>query len=78
MVAQKSDEVRKEYVTQNYRAWVSKYNVALDSIDVFSEDRLYNKENTCPLLGIGLSVGYGAGRSGLSPYVEVGVYYRIW
>lgn len=29
-------------------------------------------------LDIGVTAGYGIGRSGLSPYIGVGVYYKIW
>lgn len=53
MVAQKSDEVRKEYVTQNYRAWVSGYNVALDSIDVFPKTVYITKKIPTRLWGLG-------------------------
>ena len=28
--------------------------------------------------GIGITAGYGIGRDGLSPYVGIGGYYRIW
>ena len=67
---------QKEYQTDSYRAWVSGYRPALDSLWVYPE-RIYIKEKA-RRWGIGLSAGYGIGRNGLSPYVGVGVYYRIW
>lgn len=70
--------VQKEYVTPDYRAWVSGYNAALDSIDVFPKTVYVTKKIPARRWGLGVSAGYGAGRSGLSPYVGIGVYYRIW
>lgn len=67
---------QKEYRTDSYRAWVSGFHPALDSIWVYPE-RIYIKEKV-RRWGIGLSAGYGVGRNGFSPYVGVGVYYRIW
>lgn len=69
---------QKEYLTDHYHAWVSGYNPSLDSVDVFRETA-YIKERIKPRRwGLGVSAGYGVGRSGLSPYVGIGVYYRIW
>ena len=67
---------QREYETENYRAWVSGYRPALDSIWVYPE-RIYIKEKA-RRWGIGLSAGYGVSRDGFSPYIGVGVYYRIW
>lgn len=70
--------VQKEYSTPDYRAWVSGYNAALDSIDVFPKTVYVTRKMPARRWGLGVSAGYGAGRSGLSPYVGIGVYYRIW
>ena len=70
------DITQKEYRTDSYRAWVSGYRPSLDSIWVYPE-RIYIKEKS-RRWGIGLSAGYGIGKNGLSPYVGVGVYWRIW
>lgn len=70
--------MQKEYVTPDYRAWVSGYNVALDSIDVFPKTVYVTRKTPARRWGLGVSAGYGAGRSGLSPYIGIGVYYRIW
>lgn len=70
--------MQKEYATPDYRAWVSGYNAALDSIDVFPKTVYVTKKIPARRWGLGVSAGYGACRSGLSPYVGIGVYYRIW
>lgn len=67
---------QKEYESENYRAWVSGYRPSLDSIWVYPE-KIYIKEKA-RRWGIGLSAGYGVSRDGFSPYIGVGVYYRIW
>lgn len=69
---------QKEYSTPDYRAWVSGYSAALDSIDVFPKTVYVTKTFPARRWGVGVSAGYGVGQSGLSPYVGVGVYYRIW
>lgn len=69
---------QKEYQTDNYRAWVSGYNAALDSIDVFPKTIYITKKIPARRWGLGVSAGYGVGRAGLSPYIGIGVYYRTW
>ena len=69
---------QKEYATDNYRAWVSGYNAALDSIDVFPKTAYITKKVPVRKWGLGLIGGYGIGQSGLSPYIGIGGYYRIW
>lgn len=70
--------IQKEYSTPDYHAWVSGYNAALDSIDVFPKTVYVTKTVPARRWGLGISAGYGIGRSGLSPYIGIGVYYRIW
>ena len=70
--------IQKEYSTLDYHAWVSGYNAALDSIDVFPKTVYVTQKIPARRWGLGIIGGYGAGRSGLSPYIGVGVYYRIW
>lgn len=69
---------QKEYLTENYHAWISGYNAALDSIDVFPRTAYITNKVPVRRWGLGLIGGYGIGRSGLSPYIGIGVYYRIW
>ena len=70
------DITKKEYRTDSYRAWVSGYRPSLDSLWVYPE-KVYIKEKA-RRWGVGVSAGYGIGKNGLSPYVGVGVYWRIW
>lgn len=70
--------IQKEYSTPDYHAWVSGYNAALDSVYVFPKTVYVTQKIPARRWGLGVSAGYGAGRSGLSPYIGVGVYYRIW
>ena len=69
---------QKEYLTDNYHAWVSGYNPSLDSIDVFQKTIYITEKVKARRWGIGLTAGYGIGKHGLSPYIGVGLYYRIW
>ena len=69
---------QKEYVSENYRAWVSGYNAALDSIYVFPKTVYITQTMPARKWGLGVVGGYGIGRYGFSPYVGVGVYYKIW
>lgn len=69
---------QKEYVSENYRAWVSGSNASLDRIEVFPKTVYVTKTVSARRWGLGVTGGYGIGRSGLSPYIGVGVYYRIW
>ena len=70
--------IQKEYLTSDYRAWVSGYNAALDSVDVFPKTVYVTKKIPARRWGLGVSAGYGVSRSGLSPYIGAGFYYRIW
>ena len=70
--------IQKEYATENYRAWVSGYNAALDSIDVFPKTVYITKRQPASRWGFGVTAGYGIGRNGLSPYIGIGGYYKIW
>lgn len=69
---------QKEYLTDDYRAWVSGYNPSLDSIDIFRKTMSITKRQPARRWGIGITAGYGLGRNGLSPYVGIGGFYRIW
>lgn len=67
---------QKEYQTENYRAWVSGYKPSLDSVWVYPEKIIIREKPR--RYGIGVIAGYGIGRNGLSPYVGVGGYWRVW
>lgn len=67
---------QKEYSSDNYRAWVSGYKPSLDSVWVYPETTIIKEK--ARRWGIGVMAGYGYGKNGLSPYVGIGGYYRIW
>lgn len=67
---------QKEYEADNYRAWVSGYKASLDSVWVYPEKIIIREKHR--RWGIGVIAGYGIGRNGLSPYVGVGGYWRVW
>ena len=67
---------QKEYQTENYHAWVSGYKASLDSVWVYPEKIIIREKPR--RWGIGVIAGYGIGRNGLSPYVGVGGYWRVW
>lgn len=67
---------QKEYQTENYRALVSGYKPSLDSVWVYPEKIIIREKPR--RWGIGVIAGYGIGRNGLSPYVGVGGYWRVW
>lgn len=67
---------QKEYQTENYRAWVSGYKPSLDSVWVYPETKIIREKPR--RWGLGLSVGYGIGRNGLSPVIAVTVNYNLW
>jgi len=68
---------QKEYLTDDYHAWVSGYNPSLDSIDIFRKTMSITKRQSSRRWGIGITAGYGIGRNGLSPYIGIGGFYRI-
>lgn len=61
--------MKKTYVTEviNHNPYVSM--TGLKSFEIEPRDRR---------VGLGVSVGYGATKTGLSPYVGFGVYYRVF
>ena len=71
-----------------YRAVVSgpalseEYGPRLDSIQVFSRSTIQYQTKTVyaepSRWSIGIQAGYGASKEGLTPYLGVGVQYRIW
>ena len=65
-----------------YKAWVSGYRPQLDSLLVFPKTITKTVTNTInqnsSKFGIGVTAGYGVSKTGLSPFVGVGVYYRIF
>lgn len=69
---------QKEYLSDNYHVWVSGYKPSLDSIDVFPKTTYITKQQSIRRWGLGIIGGYGIGKNGFSPYLGVGLYYKIW
>lgn len=76
---------RKYAKKDSYEAWVSGYKPSLDSINVFNKtitETITNTIKTKPSrFGVGVMGGYGLGLSKTikpTPFVGIGLYYRIW
>lgn len=63
-----------------YTAFLSGFRPVLDSIHIetFATDRIITIEKPQKRLGIGLQAGVGVAKDGFSPYIGVGVQYRLW
>lgn len=73
----------KEYQDSTYYARVSGINAFLEEIRVYprteykyitTTEKVYEKPRKW---GIGIQVGYGAGKNGIQPYVGVGIQYDL-
>lgn len=71
---------QKRYEDSSYTAWVSGYEVALDSIFIrqrtITIDHILHERSK--RWGIGLQVGYGFSKHGASPYVGIGFQYHLF
>ena len=63
-----------------YTAFLSGFRPVLDSIHIetFATDRIITIEKPQKRLGIGVQAGVGVAKGGFSPYIGVGVQYRLW
>lgn len=81
-------EIPIEYKYAEYSdadIWYHGYNADIDSCRVFPKTVYINtpyevriKEKVKTRWGIGVQAGYGASKSGLSPYIGVGVSYNLF
>ena len=69
---------QQEYKTDDYRLSISGYKPNLDYIEVYRRTEYITKTITPRRWGIGVIAGYGIGKHGLSPYVGLGGFCRIW
>lgn len=72
---------QKEYVGENYQAWVSGYQPNLDSISVFNTSTIITQ--TLPVgpkrWGIGIQAGVGfTWQKEVRPYIGVGISYNLF
>lgn len=72
----------KVYADSSYRAVVSGYLPSLDSIDVYNREVLVTRDRTVYVQpsrwSVGVQGGVGVAKGGLSPYIGVGVQYRLF
>lgn len=63
-----------------YTAFLSGFRPILDSIQIetFATDRIITIEKPQKRLGIGVQAGVGVAKGGFSPYIGLGVQYRLW
>lgn len=73
---------QKAYQGENYKAWVSGYLPKLDSLNIYQKTIIKEVTNTIELQhrkwGVGVMGGYGVNQQGLTPFIGVGVYYRLF
>lgn len=71
----------KEYRDSTYRAVVSGYRPSLDTIDVYQRTAVVTVTERvqipAPRLSWGIQAGVGAWNAGITPYVGIGIQYRL-
>lgn len=69
---------QKKYEDSTYTAWVSGFRPNLDSINIYRKT-VYKTITEKPCrFGIGVMGGYGYGTKGTTPFIGVGIYYRLF
>lgn len=70
---------QRQYIAKDYRAWVSGYRPALDSIHIFHTNHTVTHTITPKpkRWGVGVQLGVGASGQGVYPYVGIGVSYNL-
>jgi len=73
---------QKVYSSDNYNGYVSGYDAKLDSLTMYPKSTTSTKVVTVTKepskWGLGISAGYGISKNGLSPYIGIGINYRLW
>lgn len=72
--------IQKMYRNSMYEAWISGYEVKLDSINVFSKTVTKTVSQPVPKTkhwGLGINAGYGYTKGGFSPYIGIGIQYSF-
>ncbi len=78
--------IQKQYCDSTYTAWVSGYDVRLDSIRVYTRREVVTISRTIKgggkggykRLGVNIGLGVGITPKGVQPYVGVGIGYRLF
>lgn len=78
--------IQKQYCDSTYTAWVSGYDVRLDSIRVYTRREVVTISRTIKgggkggykRLGVNIGLGVGITPKGVQPYVGVGIGHRLF
>lgn len=70
--------VQKVYEGADYKAYVSGYNTALDSIFTYKHTDVVTIKAKPQRWGIGVGTGVGMTKNRIEPYIGIGVYYRLF
>ena len=74
--------IQKQYCDSTYTAWVSGYDVRLDSIRVYTRREVVTikggGKGGYKRLGVNIGLGVGITPKGVQPYVGVGIGYRLF
>lgn len=74
--------IQKEYSDSTYKAWISGYDVKLDSILIFRQHQIIKEDVILPASAkrfyFGLQGGVGITPRGVQPYIGIGVSYNIF
>lgn len=71
---------QKTYEGENYKAWVSGFQPKLDSLNIQQKTMIKEVTNTIKThksWGLGVMGGYGVTNGGATPFIGVGIYYKI-
>jgi len=72
---------QKTYTADSYKGYVSGYDAKLDSLTMYSKSTTSTKTVTVTKnrshWNLGVSAGYGISKTGLTPYIGVGVVYNL-
>lgn len=71
--------IQKMYNGGDYTAWVSGYDVQLDSIYVYPKHEYVTRKIKQPpkKWHVGVTAGYGFGKQGMQPYIGIGLTYSL-
>lgn len=63
-----------------YEAFLSGFRPQLDSINIecLQSEKIITIEKPQKRFGVGIQAGIGAAKNGFSPYIGIGVQYRLW
>jgi len=74
--------IQKTYTADSYKGYVSGYDAKLDSLTMYPKSttstNIVTVTKKSSKWGLGISVGYGISKSGLSTYVGIGLIYNVF